>query len=251
MNKRSKKTIQMALKVFVRLLLAGVLCAILYVSMNVISTGLLSNVVGYQIFEQTENQETIMVEEHFYQPGETVVEAKDLELKDNQIFSAIREVPDTAKGIMKTLSQVMMLILVCVFPYHILWEFGHRDDTNVRYHGQRPDPFRGAKIGLLAMLPYAICTLLMIVSKYVAALSGMLSIYRFIAFPYLPYFNWLVGEATTAADVSLIRLLLMLPMLLIVPVVCGIAYRLGGQSFSIAEFITFQKKKDGESTDEI
>lgn len=249
MKKRTKKTISVALKVFTRLLLATVLCAILYISMNVISTAFFSDVVGYQIYEQNEAQEVILAEEHYYQAGETIQTSETLDLADNQMFSAIRIVPDGTKRTMDVISQILMLIVFCVFPYHILWEFGNRDDTNVRYRGQRPDPMRGLKIGLLAMMPSVAFWVVLVISKYISALHGYLGFYRIIAFPYLPYTNWLVGDAASASVLPVWRMLLLLPMFLVVPAVCAVAYRMGGNQFSITEFLTFVKKKESADQD--
>ena len=94
MKKRTKKTISISLKLFVRVLLAMVLCAIMYVSMNVIGTAFFSDVVGYQVFEQAEDESVSMITEHYYTDGEEELTAADLELKDNQMFTAIRVVSD-------------------------------------------------------------------------------------------------------------------------------------------------------------
>ena len=244
MKKRTKKTLKIAVKVFTRLLLATVLCAILYVSMNVISTAFFSNIVGYQIFEQNEQQEVNMIQEYYYKDGDTIQTAETMNLAENQMFSAIRVVPQSTKNVMDIVSQILMLIVFCVFPYHILWEFGNRDDTNVRYRGQRPDPWRGFKIGVLSIVPSLLSWGMLVVSKFVSPLLNYLPIYRITAFPYLPYTNWLLGDAATAVDVSLWRILLLLPMLCAVPIVSSIAYRMGGKQFSIAEFLTFAKKAD-------
>ena len=252
MKKRTKKTLQLSLKVFTRLLLASVLCAILYVSMNVISTAFFSDVVGYQIYMQDEDQTVTLKTEYFYQDGEEILTADDMELADNEAFSAIREVSAPTKRVMDTLTQILLLIVWCVFPYHILWEFGNRDDTNVRYRGQRPDPLRGVKIGLLAVVPYGICWAMLLVSKFVPALDGFLSIYRLTAFPYYPYVNWLTAGVSSAAELELWRLLLLLiPIILVVPAVSAVAYRLGGHQFSVAEFLTFAKPKETQTEDEI
>lgn len=253
MKKRAKKTLSVATKVFTRLLLATILCAILYISMNVISTAFFSDVVGYQIFEQNDNQEVSMVVEHYYQPGDVIQTAETMDLAENQMFSAIRVVADTTKRVMDIVSQVLMLIVLGVFPYHILWEFGNRDDTNVRYRGQRPDPWRGVKIGLLAMVPFALSWLLLVVSKYIAVLGGYLPVFRITAFAYMPYINLVLGNVTSAVDAGIGQLLLLLPIFLVVPAICAIAYRMGGQQFSLAEFFTFVRKKDSaqESDEEI
>ena len=253
MKKRAKKTLSVATKVFTRLLLATILCAILYISMNVISTAFFSDVVGYQIFEQNENQEVSMVVEYYYQPGDIIQTAETMDLAENQMFSAIRVVADTTKRVMDIVSQLLMLIVLGVFPYHILWEFGNRDDTNVRYRGQRPDPWRGVKIGLLAMAPFALSWLLLVVSKYIAVLGGYLPVFRITAFAYMPYINLVLGNVTSAVDAGIGQLLLLLPIFLVIPAICAVAYRMGGQQFSLAEFFTFVRKKDSaqESDEEI
>ena len=46
MKKRTKKTLLVAGKVLLRVVLASVLCAILYFSMLTIATGLFSDVIG-------------------------------------------------------------------------------------------------------------------------------------------------------------------------------------------------------------
>jgi len=40
-----------------------------------------------------------------------------------------------------------------------------------------------------------------------------------------------------------------LPMFLVVPAVCAVAYRMGGNQFSITEFLTFVKKKESADQD--
>lgn len=252
MKKRTKKTIQIAAKVFLRLLLATVLCAILYISMNVISTAFFSDVVGYKIFMQNEDQTVELKTEYRYKDGEAVITAEDLELADNEMFSAIREVSAPTKRVMDTISQILLLIVLGVFPYHILWEFGNRDDTNVRYRGQRPDPLRGLKIGLLSVSPFVALWAVLVISKFVPALNGVLTIYRLVSFPYLPFVNWMIGGVTATAEVALWRLLVLLvPVILVVPVVSAVAYRLGGHQFSVAEFLTFVKKKETDVEEEI
>ena len=149
------------------------------------------------------------------------------------------------------ISQILMLIVLGIFPYHILWEFGNRDDTNVRYRGQRPDPWRGIRIGCLAMIPFFVAWLLMLVAKFGFLPPTYVQIYRIMAFPFLPYVNWVLGSAQTLTDVALWRILLIVPTLLYVPAVSGLAYKLGGRQFSFSEFITFKKKLNDDEDGEI
>ena len=252
MKKRTKKTISVAVKVFTRLLLATILCAVLWLSMEVITFAIFKQEVGYQIFDRANmNAKPI---EHYYSSGEVIQTADSLNINpETQYFKQILEVPAGAKTVMGVISQILLFIIFCIFPYHILWEFGNRDDTNVRYRGQRPDPKRGFKIGLLAMIPTAACWLILVVSKFVPILANFFAFYRVINIPYWYYNDFVCGGATSIAYIELWQLLLLLPAFLLVPLTCAIAYRMGGNQFSISEFLTFAKKKQpsAEEDDEI
>ena len=251
MNKRAKKTLSVAIKLFWRLLVATILCAILYVSMNVITTVFFSEVVGHQVFEEQEDGNIVQVGyDYYYQSGEEHATAESLNLNDNQVMTAIRVVPEHTQAVMNVITQILLLILFGIFPYHILWAFGNRDDTNTRYRGQRPDPLRGVKIGLLATAPFAFVWLLLAISKLGVLPEAMLQAYRITAFPFYPYINWLLGAASSSMSIAWWKILLLAPTFLFVPVVSGISYRLGGNRFSFTEFITF-KKNDTEDDGEI
>ena len=250
MKKRTKKTLGVAVKVFTRMLLATVLCGILFISMEVISFAFFNEEVGYQIYDANNTEAEPIT--HYYQDGEGVQTADTLGLTDAQTFVPLMKVPAVAGNVMHTISQILMVIVFCIFPYHILWEFGNRDDTNVRYRGQRPDPWRGVKIGGLAVIPFGVAWLVLVISKFIPALTNYLTIYRVIAFPYWWFNDWVLGGALTGADADLWRLLLLiLPILLVVPLTCAVAYRMGGNQFSITEFLTFSKKKESVEDDEI
>ena len=251
MNKRAKKTLNMGVKLFLRLLVATILCAILYVSMNVITTVFFSDVVGYQVFEETADGNIVQVgDDYYYQPGEEHATAEKLKLNDNQVLTAIRVVPENKQAVMNVITQILLLILLGIFPYHILWAFGNRDDTNTRYRGQRTDSLRGIKVGLLAVSPYALIWLLFLISKLGVLPEVMMQAYRISAIPFYPYVNLILGSASTTQDVSWWQILAMAPTLLFVPIVSGVSYRLGGNRFSFAEFITF-KKTNTEVDEEI
>lgn len=250
MKKRTKKTLEIALKLFTRVLVGMILCAIMHVSMNVISTAFFSDIVGYQVFEQAEDETVSQIEEHYYAEGEEHQTEDSLGLKDNQMLTAIRVVPDSTKNVMNTISQILMLIVLGIFPYHILWEFGNRDDTNVRYRGQRPDPWRGVKIGLIAIAPFAAVWLTLFITNLFGPTGLMMDVFKISAFAFAPYTNWVLGAADGSAVTEWWRLLLLLPIYCFIPVVSGVSYRMGGRRFSLAEFITFKAKKN-EDEEEI
>ena len=246
MKKRTKKTLAVSGKVFLRVILATVLCAILYFSMLTIATGLFSDVVGYQIFEVKENDDTELIEEHYYEPGEKPINEADID--DNQTIIALREVAPDTLAVFQVISQIMMLIILAIFPYHILWEFGNRDDTRVRYKGQRPDPIRGYRIGFFASVPYLILWVLLLLTKYGIMPTGYTQVYRLATFAFWPFVNWLTSNGNLQ-ETALWQLLLLLLTVVYLPVVCGISYQMGHQQFSIREHLVFAKKANTEETE--
>ena len=247
MKKRTKRTLGVSGKVLLRLVLATVLCVILYFSMMVIATGIFSDVIGYRIHEEQEDTTIVLVEEHIYQDGEEHLTSADVE--DNQVLTELREVAPATLNVFNVLSQVIMLIVLAIFPYHVLWEFGNRDDTKVRYKGQRPDPWRGFRIGGFAMVPYLLLWGLLLLVKFGVMPSWYAEFYRWINVPFMPFINWITSNGDVP-NTAVWQLFLLLPMLLFVPLVCGVAYRMGHNQFSIREHLVFAKKKE-ETDDEI
>lgn len=242
MKKRTKKTLSVSGKVFLRLILATVLCAIVYFSMLTIATAMFSDVIGYQIYDQ----ETEVGTNYYFADG--AVPKSELELPDTMVMTDLREVSPKTLGVFQVISQVLMLAILAIFPYHILWAFGNRDDTNVRYKGQRLDPYRGFRIGAFAIMPYVLMWLLLVVAKYGILPDGYAQVYRLANIFFMPYVNW-VMPAASVQSTELWRLFALLPMYAYVPVVCGVAYRFGHKQFSIRERLVFAKKKSEEGTE--
>ena len=247
MKKRTKKTLEISGKVLLRLVLATVLCAIMYLSMMFIATGMFSDVVGYQVHEEQEDGQIVLVEEHTYKEGEKHRARSDVE--DNQVLTELRVVPPKTLTVFNVLAQIMMLVVFAVFPYHILWEFGNRDDTKVRYKGQHLDLYRGFRVGAFAMLPYVVLWALLLLVKFEIMPDSYAEIYRWINSPFMPFISWITANGDIHAT-ELWQLLLLLPMLLFIPVVCGVSYRMGHNQFSIREHLIFAKKKT-EADEEI
>ena len=248
MKKRTKKTLVVSGKVLLRVILATVLCAIMHLSMMFIATGMFSDVIGYQIHEEQDNGEIVLVDNHVYAEGEKHLSKSDVE--DNQVLTELREVPPKTLLVFNILSQVMMLVRFAIFPYHILWEFGNRDDTKVRYKGQRPDPLRGFRVGALVTIPYAVLWVLLVLARFGVLPDGYMQVYRLATMPFFPYVQWMTSGGNLH-EAAVWQLLLLLPMLLYLPIVCGVSYRMGHKQFSIHEHLVFAKKENPNSEEEM
>lgn len=242
MKNTTKHTLKTALKVWGRIVVATVMCAVLYLSMSVLGNGLFGRTVGYRIAQTDEAGTTKLVEEHYFAAGET--EDSIPEAGEGQTVMNITEVPRGLKVLLDVLTSLMMLFLMGVFPYNLLWELGGKDDTKVRYKGKTPDPLRGLRIGALATIPAA----LLYAGAWGVKITGTgtlyLAIYRITQIPYLPYINAVLGNATEPSELPLGGLAACVLTLIYIPVVCAISYRLGFRKFSIKEHLTYKKTSD-------
>ena len=241
MKKRTKKTLATAGKVLLRVLLTTVLCAILYFSMLTIATGVFSDVVGYQVY----NVETESGEDFYFADG---VSPEDKpESTDEMMVIDLREVSPNTQKTFNIISQIMMLIVFAIFPYHILWELGNHDDTKVRYKGQREDRLRGYRVGAFAAIPYFVLWVLLMLAKVGVMPDGYALVYRLATIPFMPFVNWVTANGNLQAC-SVWQLFALLLMVVYLIVVCGVSYRLGHQQFSLHEHLVFAKEKpEGET----
>lgn len=244
MKKRTKKTLVTAGKVLLRVLLATVLCAILYFSMLTIATGVFSDVVGYQVY----NVETESGEDFYFADG---VSPEDKpESTEELMVIDLRKVSADTQKTFDIISQIMMLIVLAIFPYHILWELGNHDDTKVRYKGQKMDRMRGYRVGGFVAIPYVVLWALLLLAKFGVMPAGYALVYRLATFPFWPFVNWMTASGNLQVC-SLWQLFALLLMAVYIVVVCGVSYQMGHQQFSIHEHLVFAKKKPEEEDTEI
>lgn len=245
-KKATKNSWKTALKVWARILVASLMCGVLYLSMTVLGNGLLSKTVGYRIAQTDEAGVTKLVEEHYFTSGETAESIP--EAAEGQTVIKITEISRGVQVLMDVLTSLMMLFLLGVFPYNLLWELGGKDDTKVRYKGKKPDPWRGFRIGWMATIPAALLYLALWIVKFMGSGGLYLSIYRILQIPYLPFINAMIGTATDPAKIPVWGLAACAVTLLYIPAVCAVSYRLGFRKFSIKEHLTYQKTSDSVET---
>ena len=243
MKKRTKKTLSVSGKVFSRLLVCTLLCGLLYISMEIIAWTMFSDVVGYQVYHVDED-----VREDFYFEDGVTADDKP-EATDKLLVVDLRDVKPSVLATFRVVAQIMMLIVLAIFPYHILWDLGNRDDTKVRYKGMKPDPMRGYRIGAIASIPYVLLWVSLWLAKFGVLPNGFGEIYRLCTIPFMPFNNWIM-PSNLLDKTAVWQILVLAISLLFVPAVSGVSYQLGHRQFSIREHLVFAKKTE-ETEDEI
>lgn len=250
MNKGTAYILKNAGKVYLRFVLALVLCGFLFLSMSVLTLGLLGSNVGYRISEQTESGQVIIVKEYYYELGEA--EVKSMELPDGQRLEQIREVSPAVQKGADIVTLILMLLIMGAFQYSMLWNLGDKDSVGVRYKGEAYDRLRGLKIGLLGTVPTFVLYVLLWLSKFGLITESYLPIYRLINIPFLPYINLIIpSDIKAAAGASVWQILAVAPIVLVVPAVCFVAYVLGSKQISLHERMTYKGITKGNADTEI
>lgn len=244
MKKRTKRNLKMALKVWGRMVISGIMCAVISVSFSVLANGLLSQEVGYRIAQLDENGQGTILEEVYYKDGQQPIENDDIKLEKDQYLERINEMSPGVSAAVNAVVLVCSLFLLGVFPYNLLWEMGSKDENRVRYGRSRLDKLRGLKIGALANIPSLLLYVFLLVARFGSLSNGILSVYRVLNMPFLSYINWIIGTDLSAIVVW--QLLALLVPMLFVPAVCYIAYLLGFRQFSLKEHLTYEKTEQAD-----
>lgn len=158
------------------------------------------------------------------------------------------EVPKGASLALDIISEIFMLLLLASFPYTVLWPQGDRDKNKVQFGHMAEDKLRGLKVGLIAGIPSYIGYILLIFSHMKIFTPTYYGIFRLMNMPFMPLLDRMAGgvQVRSAADISLPGLLGMAVTILLVPLICHLAYTLGYKQISLIEkfvYVNPNKKK--------
>ena len=238
-----KDIFKKSLKIFYLLFIASLMSFFLIISINVITVIAFTEEIGYTAYGVTEeNQEQVELYTHYYADGEDT-KKEEYEAKGYTITTpSLRSNPSkTTDVVSKSLAGIICLIIAITITYAEMWKYGDKDRTAVKYKGQKEQKSKGFIVGIIASIPAVLFLLILTVLKSGAAKSFSLLLYSILN-TYLYDFIYLIaGNSTVFGTLSIWQILLILLLLSIIPIVCGISYILGYNSFSVSEKIIYKK----------
>ncbi len=239
-SETKKPLLKTSFNVWLRLVVASIMCFIVWMSIDAMGLGFFSEVTGYEIYAYDENGENPqLVTSHIYTEGED--RSAKVETKDNEVLTYTRTMSaktDTAIGV---LSSAFTLLIFGLFPYNILWNMGSHDENYVLLGRMKKDIYFGLKVGTVASVPSAVLYLLLILGKFGVIPAVILKWHRLINAPFIPYIDAVEMGAKTAPELSVVSLLAVGATLLFVPFVCWLGYYLGYRQISIREKLVYKK----------
>lgn len=162
-------------------------------------------------------------------------------------FFLVMSIVAIAVGILKdsanpntygSILQVLTLMFLTGLVYPTLWDMGYKDRNMVLTGHAKEDILKGLKIGLVAVIPSVLSIpLFALIKSFPAAL------YKLINSSYYYFFELLTRNTDKFCELAVWKFVVMAIVFLLVPAISFLGYYLGFKDISIAEKITYKKKK--------
>lgn len=257
-----KADLSTAGKVFVRTLLAAAMGFFVFMSIEMLFSGIFTKHIGYHIYRTDGGVPASTVEDlgEFYSADMEQVYAQLAEMgyvvdgtgtagenAETIYITSVKLYSTLSPALQFTsraLSQLCMLLIFVTLVYAPAWTLGDKDCNRVQFERATADPWRGLRIGLLASVPALLAYLVLVASKLGWLLPNFVQHYRFCHFAFFPLYLALVpNEITLTVDLPWLNILALLPLILSVPAITAIGYRLGDKQISVAERLVFVRSR--------
>lgn len=235
----SKIDFKHAAKIYGLTIFSLVMCFFIYMSITFIFTAVGTHVIGYTTYEVQENGETAAVSSYEFKEGEEKTVPKSTETQT--FVSDYSKMSSGAVVFENIVSQAFMAVVFMILIYYNIGTIGKRDGDDFRYNKKPIDMNRGLKIGLVAAIPSFIFYLVLVVSKFVS--YNIFGIYKIINITFMPIINLICGGKTDINDISLPAIFALIVIVLILPVICAVSYRIGYNDEAILNKILYKQKK--------
>lgn len=231
----TKPFYKLALDVVVRILAAGLMCGIVYISLNTVFFSLGSETTGYTL--QKRDSEGV------FQTVETVefndeITALPENLPEDERAIATTEWTVAGKNAYNITSQIFMILLFSVMLYTVIWSCGDADRNLVHYGHIKRDKLKGLKTGLLAAIPAFLTWIIQCIYGFGVFNGNFASVYAVVNIPFKPYIDLVLGNGFAWYDAFL---LLIAPIGFIV-LYCFAVYEIGYRQILVGEKLIYKSK---------
>lgn len=228
------------------MLLLGIICFFLCISVNVLCTALWTKDIGYSAYGYTENEEdTEFLYEYYTADGEDTkkaeYEAAGYTVVTKVLRSTLSGVGNTA---FLTVSQIICLILLISTVASPVYKFGFKDSNMVRCGHIKEDLFKGFKIGLVANIPFFVLFALLVIMGLGAFAQFPIAYYKLLNSHLYSFIQIISGGSISAGELGAWQYILLLAIQLIAPAVSAAAYVMGYRGINLAEKMIYAKKEE-------
>lgn len=230
--------------IFLRFIAVNVMSFIIIISLGMLFTSFFTENIGYKVLgTASDSTEQVELYTHYNSDGEDLKKSEFEEQGYTITQINIRSPLSSAGNIsLLVIIQIFCFVLLISFTYSKIWSLGDSDSNLVKFKHKKEDILKGLKIGLVALIPYSLAFIALIVAKMGVYENFSLDLYKFINSVFYSVNVVIIGSSATLGELSSWRLVLLFAVQLFVPIICMVAYILGYRNFSITENIVYKKK---------
>ncbi len=242
-NITAKSNSRIALGIFGRTIIAAVIGLFLYLSLSTIFTTFSTEKIGFAIYKNNDDGTTTLVKKYLYTDKDY---NEDIKVgKDQTVITLYSDVPAGVALTLDIVAQIGALVALAGFPYAYLWSQGDHDRNETQFGHRAQDAYRGLKVGFLADIPAILVYAFLWLGKLGVPGTGTShAVFTLFNGSFLPFCYRVMGRnLTSASQIPIGSMLLLLLPVLFLPLVCHVAYTLGLHQFSISDKLFYKHKK--------
>ena len=227
------------LKLFVRIVIANILSAIVVLSVIAISVSAFADEIGYDVYGvKGESGETELLYRHYYADGDDT-KLEDFETDGYTVTKKIiKQTNPTEHNITVIVAQIFALGVTITYIYPVMWDRGFKDLNFVKTENMVPDKLKGIKIGLIGQVPAFLLFLIFVISPKLPT-----ALFKLLNSSCYGLFEAVFGKSETFGKLSPLQIIISLLILLIIPLISWGSYALGYKDVDPLEKLTYKKKK--------
>lgn len=226
-EKAGSSTLVMGLKIFGYCVLAGIMSLMLYTSLTMLVEGLFKEPEYYVQYQKIDGEWQPVTDKIYF--NEEITPESLAEVGTEDKYNEISYTPNPiATAVGKTVSQLLMLMILYVLAGYYTYREGDLDRNLVINHNRKPTLLRGLWIGLIAAVPALAVYALLIIGKCGVLSESVQGVFRMLNPCFLPLIEWIMPlEQYPATTLEVWQLLVFLLLILTTPAVCTVMYIVG------------------------
>ncbi|MBO5105994.1 MAG: hypothetical protein J6C29_03750 [Clostridia bacterium] len=237
---------KLSVQCLLRTLLATFLTLVIYMSITFVVTGVNYKALGYEVLysEDDENFETVYTYMYTGDEPENWVDEKLAEYMGKEGYYQQTIPNKLSKSTMNTISWITQIIALIVWGaliYIVNWNVGNADADKNELGNAPIDKHRGLKAGLVAVIPFAVTYLVLVVARLLGSPHAAVSLFKIFNYNCFAFNNMIITGGL--ASISILELVCLALVLLPLPIFAAFGYSMGVRHTILKEKIVYKNEK--------
>ncbi|MBE6761249.1 MAG: hypothetical protein E7551_03090 [Ruminococcaceae bacterium] len=237
---------KLSVQCLLRTLLATFLSLVIFMSITFVVTGVNYKALGYEVLysEDGENFETVYTYMYTGEEPEDWVDEKLNEYMDKEGYykqTIPNQLSESAMSAVSWISQIIALVVWGALIYIVNWNVGNADADKHELGDAPLDKLRGLKAGLVAVIPFAVTYLILVIAKISNTFHWTVSLFKIFNYNCFAFNNMIITNGLDSISIS--ELLCLALVLLPLPAFAVFGYSMGVRHTILKEKIVYKNEK--------